>query len=70
MKILYLTPPHIDYLSDQIYTGLSKILGWESVVDFPYKTYYHDPSSKVPFLLQNPGRRYELDEVVTLLEHH
>ncbi len=70
MKILYLTPPHIDYLSDQIYAGLCKVLGWESVVDFPHKPYYHDPSSKVPSLPQNAGRRYDLNEVVTLLEQH
>lgn len=68
MKILYLTPWGYDYLPDQLYTGLCKVLGWESVIDFPWKAEYHDPSCKVPYLPQNPGRHYELEEVRGLLE--
>ncbi len=68
MTILYLTPSHVDYLSDQIYTGLCNILGWESVVDYPYKRYYHDPHQKMPFIPQNPGRMYQFDEIVALLD--
>lgn len=70
MKILYLTPWGYDYLPDQLYTGLCKVLGWESVVDFPWKVEYHDPSHKLPYLPQNPGRRYELEEIRALLERH
>ena len=70
MKILYLTPRGYDYLPDQLYTGLCKLLGWESVVDFPWKAEYHDPSHKLPHLPQNPGRRYELEEIRALLERH
>jgi hypothetical protein len=70
MKILYLTYPKHDYLADQIYTGLCKLLGWENVTDFPYKPYYHDPSYRVPSLPQNPGCRFELDEIITRLERN
>ena len=68
MKILYLTYPRHDYLADQIYTGLCKLLGWENIRDFPWKPHYHDPAYKVPSLPQNPGRAYELNEIITGLE--
>lgn len=68
MKILYLTPWGYDYLPDQLYTGLCKVLGWESVVDFPWKPEYHDPSCKISYLPQNPGRRHGLEEICALLE--
>ena len=70
MKLLYLTPSHLDYLSDQLYTGLCKTLGWESVVDFPYKAHYHSQACHAPFLQQTPGHRYELDKVLAMLERH
>lgn len=70
MKILYLTYPLHDYLADQIYTGLCKLLGWENVTDFPYKPHYHDPAYRVPSLPQNPGRPYELDEIIAKLERN
>ena len=37
MKVLYLTDPALDYLADQIYTGLCKVLGWQNIFDFPKK---------------------------------
>lgn len=70
MKILYLTYPRHDYLADQIYTGLCKLLGWENITDFPYKPHYHDPAYRVPSLPQNPGSRCELDEIITRLERN
>jgi hypothetical protein len=70
MKILYLTPWGYDYLPDQLYTGLCKVLGWESVIDFPWKPEYHDPACKVPYLPQNPGRRYEMEEIRALLNRN
>lgn len=70
MKILYLTPSHIDYLSDQLYTGLCKTLGWESVIDYPYKKHYHDPQWQVRPLPQNPGRPYESEEIISKLKQH
>jgi hypothetical protein len=68
MKILYLTYPKHDYQADQVYTGLCKLLGWENIIDFPYKPHYHDPSFKVPSLPQNPGRLRKLEEIITGLE--
>lgn len=70
MKILYLTPSHIDYLSDQIYVGLCQNLGWDSIIDYPYKAIYHNPEKKVPSLPQNPGQQYQLEEVISGLEQH
>jgi len=70
MKILYLTPSHIDYLSDQIYVGLCKNLGWESIVDYPYKAIYHRPEHKTPTIPQNPGHDYHQDEIIAELEKH
>jgi len=61
MKILFLTPSYVDYLSDQIYTGLCKLIGCEYVVYYTYKRHYHDPHQKVPFIPQNPGRMYQFD---------
>lgn len=68
MKILYLTDPGIDYLADQIYTGLCRVLGAEEVIDFPWKPHYHDPAHKAHFLPQNRARRHDEEEVASLLE--
>ncbi len=68
MKILFLTPWGYDFLPDQLYTGLCKLLGWEAVVDFPWKPEYHDPDRRISYLPQNPGRSHEVDEVTTMLE--
>lgn len=68
MNILYLTDPQPDYLADQIYTGLCRILGRESVVDYPFKEIYHEPSKKVWYLPQIPGTNYTEIDVLGLLE--
>jgi len=52
MKVLYLTDPQLDYLADQLFTGLWKVLGRENVIDYPYKPAYHDPSCKAWYLPQ------------------
>ena len=70
MNILYLTYPKYDYLADQIYTGLCSSLGWNHVVDFPYKPHYHDPTHRIPAVPQNPGRAYCHEEIQTLLAEH
>ena len=70
MKILYITDSGLDYLADQLYTGLCKLLGWENVIDFPYKAYYHDPLRRAHYLPQNAGRRYDRGEVIELLQSH
>lgn len=70
MRILYLTPSHIDYLSDQLYFGLCRQLGWESIIDYPYKEIYHEPSKKVPSLPQNPGQRFQESDIMSDLNDH
>lgn len=67
MRILYLTENLPDYLSDQIYVGLWKILRPEQVIDYPYKTHYHDSTHRLHYISQVPGRRYEEDEILDLL---
>jgi hypothetical protein len=37
MKVLYVTDPGADYLSDQIYDGLCSVLERQNVIDFPAK---------------------------------
>ena len=64
MKVLYLTDPGLDYLADQIYTGLCKVLGWQNIFDFPKKAAYHEPASRVAYLPQNPGHDASFDELV------
>lgn len=70
MKILYLTPFGYDYLPDQLYTGLCKLLGVDSVIDYPWKPEYHDPSCRIPSIPQNSARPYEFEEVCSLIEEH
>ena len=70
MNILYLTYPKYDYLKDHIYTVLCYSLGWNHVVDFPYKPHYHDPAHRIPAVPQNPGRAYCREEIQTLLAEH
>jgi hypothetical protein len=65
MNVLYLTDPGLDYLADQIYTGLCQVLGWQNVFDFPRKAAYHDPASRVACIPQNPGHDASVDELIT-----
>lgn len=70
MNILYLTDPGLDYLADQIYTGLCKVLGWQNIFDFPRKAAYHDPASRATYLPQNPGHNASFDELVSKILDH
>src|SRR5436309_2750601 len=67
MRVLYLTDPQLDYLADQLFTGLWKLLGQENVIDYPYKPAYHDPSSKAWYLPQYTTSPIEKDTVLGLL---
>ncbi|MEX5213191.1 MAG: glycosyltransferase [Nitrospiraceae bacterium] len=67
MNILYLSDPAPDYLADQMYLGLCRVLGGEQVIDYPWKRVYHDPGHRLEYLPQTPGRAYGEDEIVTLL---
>jgi hypothetical protein len=65
VKVLYLTDPGPDYLADQIYDGLCAVLGWDSVVDFPRKTVYHEPGERAP--AGNPGYHLTTGDVASMI---
>ena len=67
MRILFLTHDSLDYVSDPLYVGLSRVLGHEQVVDYPYKRSFHDPEARLWCLAQRPGRRCSREEIVDLL---
>ncbi len=67
MRILFLTDEALDYAADPLYVGLSRVLGNEQVVDYPYKRCFHDPEARVWYLAQRPGRRHSREEIVDLL---
>ncbi|MBI4240958.1 MAG: glycosyltransferase family 1 protein [Candidatus Rokubacteria bacterium] len=67
MNVLYLTDPFRDYLADQIYYGLCKLLGFERVIDYPYKPIYHDPAVHEWFLPKVPGVPRQEDDILDLL---
>jgi len=67
VRILFLTDDALDYASDPLYVGLSRVLGNDRVVDYPYKRSFHDPEARVWCLAQRPGRRYSREEITDLL---
>lgn len=67
MRILYLGDQHFDYLSDPLYIGLSRVLGNEYVVDYPYKRLYHEPADTNWYMVQRPGICYQREAVLDLL---
>ena len=67
MKILFLSLPYPDHITDQLYTGLCKVLGVDCVVDFPWKPACHDPAHRVWFVSQVNTRRHSEPEVIDLL---
>ena len=69
MRILYLGDQHFDYVSDPLYIGLSRVLGNERVVDYPYKRLYHDPDARNWYMVQRPGVRYQREDVLDLLRN-
>jgi hypothetical protein len=67
VRILFLGDDQFDYVSDPLYLGLSRVLGNERVLDYPYKPLYHDPQAKNWYLAQRPGVRRSREEVLDLL---
>src|SRR2546425_5399772 len=67
MRILFLTDQHLDYVADTLYIGLSRVLGNEQVVDYPYKEAFHDPERRPWYLVQRPGRRFSREEILDRL---
>lgn len=70
MRILFLTSEALDYVSDPLYVGLSRCLGNDRLVDHPYKAAFHDPEHKPWYLVQQPGRRRNREEILDLLRDH
>ena len=66
MKVLYVTDPGADYLSDQIYDGLCSVLERQNVIDFPAKPLYHD-QPPAPHLTQNPDDDSALHDVESMI---
>jgi hypothetical protein len=64
VRILFLTDQHLDYAADPLYIGLSRVLGDEQVVDYPYKPAFHDPESRPWYLVQRPGRHFSREEIL------
>lgn len=67
VRILFLTDDALDYASDPLYVGLSRVLGHDRVVDYPYKRSFHDPEARLWCLAQRPGRRCSREEMMDLL---
>jgi hypothetical protein len=67
VRVLFLTEKHLDYVADPLYIGLSRVLGDEQVVDYPYKPAFHDPESRPWYLVQRPGRRFSREEILDRL---
>ncbi len=67
MRILFLGDSQLDYVSDPLYIGLSRVLGDHQIVDYPYKPIYHDPEARYWFMAQRHGRRYCQEEILALL---
>lgn len=69
MRILYLGDQAFDYVSDPLYIGLSRLLGNDQVVDYPYKSLYHDPSCCNWYMDQRPGHVCVFEEIVEMLRN-
>ena len=67
MNVLYLTDAFRDFLADQIYYGMCKVLGPARVIDYPYKPIYHDPEVREWFLPQVPGVPRQEADILDLL---
>lgn len=48
MKILFITSRNTDYLQDLTYSGLVKVIGTSSVIDYPWNKKYHLPVKEYP----------------------
>ncbi len=68
MRVLYLADPAPDYLADQLYVGLCRVLGVEQVIDFPRKAVYHDPARRLAYLPQVLGGEFREEEVASLIQ--
>ncbi|GKS59008.1 hypothetical protein YTPLAS18_25350 [Nitrospira sp.] len=67
MKLLYVAAAAPDYLADQLYVGLCRVLGVSAVIDYPWKGVYHDPDRRLAYLPQVVTSRYGQDDIVSLV---
>lgn len=67
MKVLFITLPAPDHITDQMYSGLCTLLGHQNVIDFPSKPTYHDPLAKMWFIPQYPASDISTEEEVLAL---
>jgi hypothetical protein len=67
VRILFFTHDTIDYASDPLYVGLSRVLGNDQVVEFPYREAFHHPEARLWCIAQRPGRQYSRQEILDLL---
>jgi hypothetical protein len=65
--VLFLTDRHFDYTADALYLGLSRVLGNENVVEYPYKPGFHEAAEVPWYLISRPGRPYSREEIFDLL---
>ena len=67
LRILFLTDHQDYYVSDPLYLGLSRVLGNEQVVEYPYQAVYHEPQARSWFMAQRPGKSYSREEITDLV---
>ncbi len=67
MRILFLTDHHLDYASDPLYVGLTRVLGEDLVLDYPYKASFHEPEAVPWYLVPRRGRHCSHGEILDLL---
>ncbi len=72
-RILVITHDNSDYGMDSLYDGLCTILGWENVVEFPWKAAVHGQTPEAalnyPCVFDYPGEPRSSAEIETELRH-
>src|SRR2546428_13749384 len=67
LRILFLTDHRCYYVSDPLYLGLSRVLGNDRLVDYPYQAVYHEPQARSWLMAHRPGNNYNREEITDLL---
>lgn len=67
LRLLFITPDRADYGADVLYDGLCRVLGWENVVEFPWKPTLHggDPALAwgYPCVFNYPGDAQSVEQI-------
>lgn len=64
MRILFLTDHFLDYTTDPLYLGLSRVLGNERVIDYPYKASFHEKEYVPWYLVPREGKQFSREEIL------